>query len=373
MKAFDTVPDQRLTNVLQYYGFQNPLLSWIKAFLCNRRQRVVVNGTTSSWFDVKSGIPQGSVLGPVLFVIYINTMVERVKDSEVYLYADDMKIFREVNSVEDCHKLQGDLDNLFDWTKESLLKFHPDKCISMRLGSGKRKTYLPAHTYNMNNVPLTHSHAEKDLGVIIDSELNFDSHITSKINKANSVAGLIRRTMQFLDADSFRLLFTALVRPHLEYANSVWNPHLKKHITAIENVQRRATKFVPGLSKLPYKERLQKVKLPTLSYRRYRGDMIEVFKITHGLYDESVSTELLVKQHSITRGHPYSLYKRHCRLDLRKYSFCNRVVDQWNVLPEHVVNVDTVMSFERALDKLWMGTDVMYCPETNLFERQLEK
>ena len=124
--------------------------------------------------------------------------------------------------------------------------------------------------------------AEKDVGVTIDNKLSFDKHITEKVNKANSIIGVIRRTFEYLDLKTFRMLYVRLVRPHLEYVNPVWNPYLKKHIDMIENIQRRATKLIPGLSDLSYEDRLRRLKLPSLSYRRSRGDMIEVYKIMSG-------------------------------------------------------------------------------------------
>ena len=116
----------------------------------------------------------------------------------------------------------------------------------------------------------------------------FENHINEKVNKANSIMGVIRRTFEFRDIKTFKILYTALVRPHVEYANQVWNPHLKKHIDLLENVQRRATKSVPGLSKLTYEERLRKIGLPTLAYRRISGDMIETYKILSQKYDPEV-------------------------------------------------------------------------------------
>ena len=184
--------------------------------------------------------------------------------------------------------------------------------------------------------------------------------------------GVIRRSMEFLDKENFKFLFTALVRPHLEYANAAWSPSLKKHITALENVQRRATRYIPGLKNMTYEQRLRELKLPTLKYRRYRGDMIETFKITHDLYDKDVTAGFLpmVPQDSITRGHRYTIFKRNFNLNIRKNSFTYRIVDQWNHLPESVVTANTVRSFEHRLDKMWKQSapEVMYDHEINIRE-----
>ena len=325
MKAFDTVPHRRLINVLEYYGIDDPILSWINDFLTDRRQKVVINGVASKWHQVTSGIPQGSVLGPVLFVVYTNTMVGESGVSDVYLYADDTKIFNEIHCQQDIDDLQQDLNRLFNWTKKSLLKFHPDKCVSMRIGN---KPDLRAE-YSMDDKILSSSIAEKDLGGFIDSKLSFDKHISTKVTKATTLVNLIRRSFEYLDKGMFKMSFTSIVRPHLEYANSVWNPHVQKHITAIENVQRRASKLIPVMRDLSYEARLRSVGLPTLAYRRNRGDMIKMFKLTHGLYDTQAVEDFLDLKPSRARGHKYNVYKRGCRLNVRKFSFKLRVTDQY--------------------------------------------
>ena len=246
-----TVPHRRVLTVFEYYGITDPVLSWVKDFLSESRYKVVVGGQSSSWFEVTSGIPQGSVLGQVLFIIYINTMVEIDCVSDIYLYADDTKIFHEINSSADKEELQEDINKLYDWTKESLLRFHPQKCVPMRIGSG-----LPEvpNCYAMDDTILEISEEEKDRGVLIDSKLSFEQHIASKMNKANPLVGLIRRSFEFLEGDMFRRPFTSIVRPHLEYAYAVWNPQLKKHIVGLENVRRRASRMIPGMKALSYEE-----------------------------------------------------------------------------------------------------------------------
>ena len=148
--------------------------------------------------------------------------------------------------------------------------------------SNKRLTEVTTtyylHDQDGKPVELSRSEGEKDLGVMVDDKINFDKHIQQKVNKTNSIMGLIRRTYTFLDETSFRYLFQALVRPHLEYAEAVWSPFTKKDIHTIEKVQKRATKLIPSLKNMDYPNRLKKLKMPTLQYRRLRGDMIEVYK-----------------------------------------------------------------------------------------------
>ena len=171
-------------HVLESYGVGDPLLSWIQHFLTGRKQRVTVNGQNSKWYDVTSRVSQGSVLGPVLFVIYINTMLEITNAEDIYLFADDTKLDNEISSQEDIYDLQADIDGLYDWTLYSLLGFHPGKCDAMRVSRGVCN-HGPC-SYNMNEVRLNVTSEVKDLRVIIDSRLTFEQHIMSKVNKANN-------------------------------------------------------------------------------------------------------------------------------------------------------------------------------------------
>ena len=206
---------------------------------------------------------------------------------------------------------------------------------------------------------------EKDLGVVIDSQLTFSKHISLKVNKANSIMGLIRRTFRHLDEQTFRGLFKALVRPHLEYAGTVWNPATKKDITALENVQRRATKLMPSLKQLSYEERLRRIDLPTLRYRRLRGDMIETYKMLTGLYDPDTQPLLELDNNQRTRGHPYKLLKPRCRTSHRLNTFTHRIVNPWNSLPDSVVDATSIAAFERRLDKHWANLDMKYVYDSN--------
>ena len=369
-KAFDTVPHNRLLEVLEFYGIKGSLLTWFRNFLTNRLQQVAVNGTKSETFEVLSGVPQGSVIGPVLFIIYINTMVAKFGKADIYLFADDLKLYKEIKSSDQSDSLQSELDRLYDWTQYSLLKFHPEKCVVMRFGSGKKHMETKPF-YNMDETMLKVVDSEKDLGIDIDNQLTFDNHISRIVKKANAIVGMIRRSFVHLDAEIFKRLFTSIVRPHLEYGAPVWNPHTKKNIDIIENVQRRSSKRIPGMQNLSYAERLRRLKLPTLSYRRYRGDMIEMYKISHGCYDDGATKDLLnYRSHALGerpfRGHMFTIYKDRFRKDTRKYSFKCRVTDQWNNLPAYIVESPTLNTFKNKLDKLWDREGISYNPDIDI-------
>ena len=206
-------------------------------------------------------------------------------------------------------------------------------------------------------VTLQTSNTEKDLGVEVDNELKFSKHIETQVSKANKILGQIRRTFQYLDTETMRQLFTSLVRPHLEYANTVWAPRLKKDANLIKCVLRRATKIIPGMKNLNYQERLEKAKIPSMKYRRERGDMIEVYKYTHGFYD--TPPPFTLESGSVTRGHQLKIKKTRPNGNLRQNFFSVRIENDWNSLPAELVNTQTINGFKNGLDALWK--DKLYC------------
>jgi hypothetical protein len=269
-KAFDKVAHRRLIRKVSAYGIKGNVLAWIENFLSQRRQCVSIKGSTSSWISVESGVPQGSVLGPVLFIIYVNDITDSVSCISK-IFADDTKLYAPVT---DSGRLQEDLDSLSEWAQKWELAFNVDKCKVIHYGNNN-----PNQQYTMNNKPLQAATEECDLGVLFERDLKFSKHISTKINKANSILALIKRSFEFMDKYLFLKLYTALVRPHVEFANVIWYPYLKKDIISIEKVQKRATKLVPNLRNSSYEERLKELKLPSLAHRRIRGDAIQTFKI----------------------------------------------------------------------------------------------
>jgi len=363
-KAFDTVPHKRLIHKLDSYGVNGNVGLWITDFLNNRRQKVVIGNEESEWARVTSGIPQGSVLGPVLFVTYINDMPDCVS-SKINLFADDTKISRHITSENDRDQLQCDLDKLQHWSNKWQLRFNATKCKVMHIGLRN-----PKFQYTMGNdnkVILEETTVEKDLGVHVDNQLNFSEHVIKAANKANQILGMIRRSITFLDETMLSQLFKGLIRPHLEYGNCVWSPLYKKDIAKIEQIQRRATKMVTSIKELPYEERLEAMKLPSLAYRRLRGDMIEVYKYLHNIYNVNTNQLLpLVHTTSITRGHPLKLEKRRCMSNKREHFFTMRVVNKWNSLPENIVLAPTTNAFKNRLDKHWSKFQYLMEPEQTI-------
>ena len=227
--------------------------------------------------------------------------------------------------------------------------------------SGVGQYYLRQEDGSMCQLDKTEK--EKDIGVIFDSKFTFENHISEKVKKANSMAGVIRRAYKYLTPKTFVPLYKALVRCHLEYAASVWSPYRAKYVDMIESVQRRATKYLPGFKDLTYDERLKKLNLPTLAYRRLRGDMIETYKIIKEIYDKGVAPTLILSKDVAvrsTRGHQFRLYKVRANKQIRANSFSYRIVNPWNSLPENVVNAPSLNAFKNRLDKYWKNQDILY-------------
>lgn len=357
-KAFDTVPHRRLLAKIASYKFDAAIQDWIGEYLRNRKQRVMLNNEASDWLNVTSGVPQGSVLGPLLFVIYINDLPEDLK-CPVKLFADDTKLYKEIKSSEDSTALQSDLDTLSLWSKNWKLSFHPQKCSVLRIGKGDH-----CANYSLDTVALKVVEEEKDLGVIIDHRLSFQSHINKTAAKANSIMGIIRRTMTYINPRTFLLLYKTLVRPILEYNNTVWCPQFKYLIAKTEAVQRRATRIVPDLKGLSYSDRLRALDLPTLAYRQLRGDIINVYKYLNGLYDVDTSKLFVLDtKNSGTRGHSLKLEKHRANLKRRSDFFSMRTVSVWNSLPEQIVLAPNLNSFKAHLDRHWCEKDLFYDPD----------
>ena len=342
---------------LEGYGVKGSALRWIGQFLTGRRQRVCVSGSFSGWIDVLSGVPQGSVIGPILFVCFINDLPEKIS-SLIYLYADDAKIFRRTGDDLDRRALQRDLEQLEQWADRWQMKFNVGKCKVLHLGGDSNigAPYYMGHGTG-TRTELLKTVEEKDLGVWMDGTCKPSNHIAHAVCKANQILGLIRRSFTYIDCSLMRLLFTSLVRPHLEYGNAVWYPYLQKDIDLLESVQHRATRLVPGLAKMAYEDRLRRMNLPTLVYRRHRGDMIEAYKYLNGVYRVD-STQLLPRHEEKglkTRGHSKKLMKREFRGQIRANSFGMRIVNVWNSLPEEVVTAPSVNSMKGRFDKHFAG------------------
>ena len=343
-KAFDKVPHQRLLLKLKAHGIGDSITDWIEQWLTDRRQRVVVDGEVSNWKSVLSGVPQGSVLGPILFLIYINDLDDSIT-SNVLKFADDTKLFRKVNTDGDKQHLQNDLDRLVKWSEKWQMLFNFGKCKCLHTGHGNLNV-----NYKMGATVLGTTVKEKDLGVTISADMKVSEQCGIAASKGNQILGLIRRNIAYKGKKLIIPLYKAIVRPHLEYCIQAWRPYRKKDIDTLERIQRRATKMIPELRDLSYEERLKECGLTTLETRRLRGDQIEVFKILNGYENIDRNMFFSLKKDSRTRGHEEKLVKDQCRLDIRKHSFSQRTINEWNKLSTDCVTASSVNMFKNKVD-----------------------
>merc|ERR1712240_359395 len=317
----------------------------------DRQQYVSINGARSSTLPVTSGVPQGSVLGPTLFIYYINDLPE-VTTTLSKLFADDTKAYSKMKDTTDRDNLQSGISSMDKWTIEWLLKFNEEKIHALHLGKNN-----PNYDYYIgeNNTLINTSTLEKDLGVFIDPELNFEDHIIKVTKKARKISSLIIRTITHKSADIMVPLFKSLVRPILEYGNAVWAPYKVKDKNQIESVQRHFTKVIIGMKDLDYSQRLEQLNLPSLEFRRLRGDMIEDYKILHEKYDPETPSPLLTltSSNSSTRSNDFKLVKIRPNTDRFKYFFTNRVVNPWNNLPKEIVNASNVNTFKNHIASIF--------------------
>ena len=343
-KAFDKVPHQRLLLKLKAHGIMDSITDWIEQWLTDRRQRVVADGEVSNWKSVLSGVHKGSVLGPILFLIYINDLDYSIT-SNVLKFADDTKLFRKVNTDGNKQHLQNDLDRLVKWSEKWQMLLNFGKCKCLHTGHGNLNV-----NYKMGDTVLGTTVKEKDLGVTISADMKVSEQCGIAASKGNQILGLIRRNITYKGKKLIIPLYKTIVIPHLEYCIQAWRPYRKKDIDTLERIQRRATKMIPELRDLSYDERLKECGLTTLETRRLRGDQIEVFKILNGYENIDRNMFFSLKKDSRTRGHEVKLVKDQCRLDIRKHSFSQRTINEWNKLSTDCVTDSSVNMFKNKVD-----------------------
>ena len=357
-KAFDKVPHARLSTVLAAHGIGGDVLSWVQEWLSGRTQRVVLNGKTSTWLPVTSGVPQGSVLGPTLFVVFINPIDLVLENLTGFLskFADDTKVGSKVDSKEDCEVMQVILNYLTDWADKWQMTFNADKCKVIHFGKNNPRQKYTMGGHAPAGVVLEQVSFEKDVGVLISEDLKPSLQCNAAAKKANTILGRMTRSFTYRDKVVWVRLYKIYVRPHLEYCVQAWSPWTQADIKVLEDVQRRAVRMVSGLSSNSYEGRLAELGLSTLEERRTRGDLIQTWKILHGQDDVKESiwfNRLAANASRETRASsaPYTLAQNVANTDLRRNMFSYRVVRLWNALPNNVRESQTINMFKNSYDK----------------------
>ena len=345
-KAFDSVPHYRLLTKMKSMGISGKLLDIVKDFLSGRTMRTNVGGHLSSVRNVLSGVPQGSVLGPLLFVIFINDLPVNLSSS-AQLFADDLKIIANANNIS---SIEQDLSELEKWENTWLLRFNPEKCKVLHLNYNDN----PMNSYELNHVSIENISYEKDLGVMTNDFLNWDEQIKKCISKANKMIAWITRNLIIREKKVMINIYKTIIRPNLEYCAQLWSP-VAAHgnwglILQLEGVQRRFTRLINGIGTLPYSERLEALNLTTLAERRLRGDLIETFKIVNDLVNYGKD---IFKMGRSGRNivHKPSKLRRTGVHNIANSSLSHRVINYWNKLPSCVKFSQDVNFFKINLEQ----------------------
>ena len=369
-KAFDTMPHEELLCKLDSYGITGPIHSWLRTFLTQRYMQVVIEGETSSKVPVESGVPQGTVLGPLLFLCHINDLPLSVT-SKVRLFADDCLLYRTITSQQDHIALQKDLSELERWANKWGMRFNAKKCYIMSINCKS------THYYTLCDHILKQVEENPYLGLTLTESLKWSSHITKITKKATTTLNFLRRNLKNFPQECRKTAYISLVRSILDYGSIVWDPYLKQDIEKLERVQKQAARFITG----DYRTReegcvtgmLQSLELSSLENRRSSNRLIFMYKVVEGLvpaippneflkptrqkrqvkakHFESCETKNILDRHISNNNRSFIV--EHCKTEQLKHSFFVRTVVEWNHLDTETVRAETVESFKQALPQCY--------------------
>ena len=309
-----------------------------------RTQRVRVDGVLSDAVEVLSGVPQGSVLGPLLFIIYIDTLSDGILDGLLSLFADDSRLGQSVICKDDVASLQASLDVIHNWSLNWQLPLSPEKCEVMSFGGVLNETYY------LGGSPLENVNKHRDLGITVCEDLSFSTHCALIAAKGHQQAYLLRKCFTHSCAEALVQVFKTYVRPILEYNSAVWSPYLVSDIKKIENVQRRFTKYLPGMRGLLYAERLAALSLESLLFRRRMTNLHICYLLVRGSPYQGDGPPLITCNTELrTRGHRWRFDWRRANLNCRHNFFLLRTGRMWNSLPSFVVEAPNLKSFKSLL------------------------
>ena len=355
-KAFDKVSHRLLLLKLEAYGIEGRLLKWLEAWLTGRRQRVVVGEAKSPWLEVVSGTTQGTVLGFLLFLIYINDLpgiCSPENESLIMLLADDTKTFQEIDSDEskqdgNQQELQSRIDGISQWANEWKMEINPVK--SKLLHVGKNNPSLP---YFINGTEIATVTTEKDIGFWVSNDLSTSTHVHKARNKALGEISRIRRNFSYIDKRAFCVLYNQRIRPHLDYGMIACPPDSAAEAKLLERAQAKATALVHGMRGLNAEERRKKLGLMKLEDRRERGDLIEVYMILKGLtrIDPAEFWEVREARNGARLVEELASNGRRQRHGFFSY----RVIQKWNLLPTALKTAPSLNSFKNRLDEVIMN------------------
>ena len=347
-KAFDKVPHRRLLYKLGYYGIRGSYHKWISSWLSERSQKVVLDGQASDPVPVLSGVPQGSVLGPVLFLIFINDLPDNIRSS-VRLFADDCVLYWNIKSPIDCKILQDDLNSLSRWETDWQMKFNVAKCHSMRV-----TRHLPdkqiLFDYTLHQQKLEQVQSAKYLGLTITDNLDWGQHVSEISCKANKTMGFLRCNLALALRHTKEVAYKTLVRPQLEYAAPIWNPYHKLQIQEVQKVQRTAARWTcrRWRNTSSVGDMLDELEWPSLVARREQPSLTFFYKIHSSTVslDKDKYLTPAPNLHRIRASHDLQYTRYFAYSDALKNSFFPRTIPLWNSLPSSVVSSKTIEEFK---------------------------
>ena len=382
-KAFDSVSHDLILKKLKYdYKIDGLMLRFIKAYLQGRQQQVLIGGVTSKTLPVKSGVPQGSILGPLLFVLFINDMFKCVsKETNIALYADDTKIWRDIEYSSDHFALQNDINNLFNWSIENKMSFHPSKCKALSVTYQRNILHnLPCTIFNYkldsNYIDYVTSHT--DLGVTINGKLLWNTHCDKLVSKANSQLGLLMRTCHFtIDKRQKRAFYLTVVRSIYEHCCFIWHPQSTNQISKFDAIQKRAIKWIDGrrfdhYSNFVYREKQKEYNILPIKLKFYLNDLILFYKIINSIISiklpeqfEFVNSDhirLTRKTSEIVEQKDITTIKCSIKPTCDGFRNCYfyRTMMLWNNVPYRIRQESRISTFKTAVTKFLWSADLKW-------------
>ncbi|MES9994358.1 MAG: reverse transcriptase family protein [Candidatus Thiodiazotropha sp.] len=351
-KAFDRVWHKGLLFKLHSVGISGSLLQWFTDYLANRKQRVVIPGASSNWSSVQAGVPQGSILGPLLFLLYINDIVENI-NSSIRLFADDTTLYIIVdNPVQAAYQLNSDLSKIHQWANQWLVTFNPSKSESVIFS---RKRNRPNHPQVlMDQEPIQDVNLHKHLGIIFSNDCTWHDHLEYIKSKAWTRINVMRKLKFKLDRKSLQIIYFTFIRPILEYADVVWSNCTQYEINELEKIQNEAARIVSGATKLvSINALIHECGWETLLNRRKKHKLLLFYKMQNSLSPNYLSS-LVPPTIGNTTSYPLrnssDLLTVHASSQLYYNSFLPSVIREWNELPEDVRNLPSIATFKHELN-----------------------
>ena len=357
-KAFDKVDHQLLIKKLRRYKFSEQLIAWITSFLTDRPQHVVINGVLSFVEMIISGVPQGSVLGPLLFILFINDMQSCINFSTIRFFADDTRLLKHIYGHKDTVELQKDLDSVINWAKENNMSLHEDK-FEVMIHKHRPHSLLYELPFSICEMAYSVTSGDmlypveqlKDLGVTVSSDLSWSPHVSSLTARARSMASWVLSAFKTRDKSTMLTLYKSLVRSHLEYCCPLWNTNKVADIDLLEGVQRSFTSRIWGYQHLNYWERLSSLNLMSLQRRRERYIIIHMWKVLRELVPNHLETNFMAPSRLGIRAKVPPIVKSSSLRNQSLYdnSFAVMGPRLWNILPSHLHHIAELQQFKTKL------------------------